>query len=91
MQPNALRAWQNFIMQKVCVTDLPLPPPKGILPPRFGRAGKELWVICLEFFFMLPGSFVFGVVIALYLAHLDDLGATHSLCGIQNSDWPIVV
>jgi hypothetical protein len=60
IQPNALLAWQNFIMQKVGVTNLP--PLKGISPSRFVNAGKELWVICSEFFFMLPGSFNFGVV-----------------------------
>jgi hypothetical protein len=60
MQPNALQAWPNYIMQKVGVTKLP--PLKEILPLRFGCTGKELWVICSEFFFMLLGSFVFRVV-----------------------------
>jgi hypothetical protein len=47
-------------MQKVGVINLP--PLKGISPSRFVNGGKELWVICSEFFFMLPGSFNFGVV-----------------------------
>jgi hypothetical protein len=91
MQPNALLAWQNFIMQKVGVTNLT--PLKGISPLRFGRFGKELWVICSEFFFMLLGSFVFGVVTPLYFAHFGDFIASHLFCGIQNSDsdWPITV
>jgi hypothetical protein len=86
MQPNALLAWQNFVMQKVGVTNLP--PVKGILPSRFRNIGKELWVICLKFFFMLLGSFIFGVVTPLYFTHLDDLTVSHSLCCIQNSDGP---
>jgi hypothetical protein len=40
---------------------------------------------------MLRGSFVFGVVTPLYFAHLDDLTMSHSLCAIQNSDWPLAV
>jgi hypothetical protein len=40
MQPIALLAWQNFIMQKVGVTNLPAL--KGISPLRFGHARKEL-------------------------------------------------
>jgi hypothetical protein len=47
-------------MQKVGVTNLPSL--KEISPLRFRHTGKELWVIYSEFFFMLPGSFVFGVV-----------------------------
>jgi hypothetical protein len=30
MQPNALLAWQNFIMQKVGVTNLPPPPKRNL-------------------------------------------------------------
>jgi hypothetical protein len=89
MQPNARLSWQNFIMQKVGVTNLL--PLKGISPLRFGRAGKELWVNCSEFFFMLPGSFIFGVVTPLHFAHVDDLTASHSFFSIQNSDWPLAV
>jgi hypothetical protein len=89
MQPNALLAWQNFVMQKVGVTNLPLL--KGILPSRFRSARKKLWVICSEFVFMLPSCFVFSVVTPLYFAHLDDLTVSHSLGGIQNSDWPLIV
>jgi hypothetical protein len=89
MQPNALLAWQNFIIQKVGVTNLP--PLKGISPSRFKSIGKGLWVIRSEFFFMLPGSFVFVVVTPLYFAHLDDFTASHSLCCIQNSDGPLAV
>jgi hypothetical protein len=89
MQPNALLAWQNFIMQKVGVTNLP--PLKGMSPPRFVSAGKKLWVVCSKFFFLLPGSFIFGVVTPLHLTHLDDLTVSHSRCRIQNSDWPLVV
>jgi hypothetical protein len=89
MQSNALLAWQNFVMQKVCVTNLP--PLKGISPSRFGSIEKNLWVICSEFFFMLPGSFIFGVVTLFHFAHLDDLTASHSLRDIQNFDWPLAV
>jgi hypothetical protein len=71
-------------MEKVGVTNLP--PLKGISPLRFRSTGKKLCVICSEFFFMLPGSFIFSVVTPLYFAHLDDLTVSHSLCGIQNSD-----
>jgi hypothetical protein len=74
-------------MQKVDVINLP--PLKGFSPSRFESAGKQLWVIYSEFFFMLPGCFVFIVVTPL--AHLDDLTSSHLLCGIQNSDWPLVV
>jgi hypothetical protein len=63
-------------MQKMGATDLP--PLKGISPLRFRSAGKKLWVICSEFFFMLPGSFVFGVVTPLYFTYLDDFIASHS-------------
>jgi hypothetical protein len=76
-------------MQKVGVRNLS--PLKGILPLRFGHAGKELWVICSELFFILPGCFVFDVVTPLYFAHLDDLTVSHSLCGIQNSDQALIV
>jgi hypothetical protein len=89
MQPNALRAWQNFIMQKVGVTDLPTL--KEISPLRFRSAGKKLRVVCLEFFFMLAGSFVFGVVAPLHFAHLDDLTVSQSFCDIQNSNWHLTV
>jgi hypothetical protein len=81
MQPNAILAWPNFIMQKVGVTNLP--PLKGISPSRFGGTGKKFWVNCSELFFMLPCSFIFGVVTPLYFAHLDDLIVSHSLCSIQ--------
>jgi hypothetical protein len=57
-------------MQKVGVTNLL--PLNEISAPRFGCIGKDLWVICYELFFMLPGSFVFDVVTPLYFAHLDD-------------------
>jgi hypothetical protein len=64
-------------MQKVDVTDLP--PLKGISPPRFRRAGKELWVVYSEFFFMLPSSFIFSVVTPLYLAYPDYFTPGYSL------------
>jgi hypothetical protein len=67
-------------MQKVDVTDIP--PLKGISPPRFEHTRRELWAVYSEFFFMLPGSFVFSVVTPLYLAHLDDLATSHSFCSI---------
>jgi hypothetical protein len=89
MQLNALLAWPNFIMRKVGVTDLP--PLKGISPLRLRHAKKELWVIYSELFFVLPCSFIFGVVTPLYFAHLDYFTMNHSFCGIQNSDWPFVV
>jgi hypothetical protein len=79
MQPNALLAGQNFIIQKVGVTNLP--PLKGIFPSRFGSTRKKLWVIC-SVFFMLPGSFIFGVVSPIYFTHLDDFTVSHSLCRI---------
>jgi hypothetical protein len=60
----------------------PIPPLKGILPSRFKSAGKKFYVICSEFFFMLLGSFIFGVVTPLYFAHLDDFTMSHSLCCI---------
>jgi hypothetical protein len=56
-------------MQKVGVTDLPL---KRNLGPRLKRVGEDFWIVCSEFF-MLPCSFIFGVVTPLYLAHLDAL------------------
>jgi hypothetical protein len=40
---------------------------------------------------MLLGSFIFGVVTPLNLACLDDIVASHSIYGIQDSDWPYVV
>jgi hypothetical protein len=55
---------------------------KGISPPRFGCARKELWVIFSEFFFMLLGSFVSGVMTPLYFAHLDDFIVSHPFCHI---------
>jgi hypothetical protein len=67
-----------------------LPPLKGISPSKCRSAGKMLWVVCWEFF-MLSGSFVFGVVTPLYFAHLDDLTMSHSLYHIQNPDWLQVV
>jgi hypothetical protein len=72
MQPNTLVAGQNFIMQKVGVTNLP--PLKGISHSRFGSARKKLWII------MLLGSFVFGVMTPLYFTHIDDFTVSHSLC-----------
>jgi hypothetical protein len=65
-------------LQKMGVTNLPLL--RGISPSRFRSAGKKLWVISSEFFFMLPGSFVFSVVTPLNFAHLYDLAASFSLC-----------
>jgi hypothetical protein len=47
-------------------------------------------VVCSEFF-MLTGSFIFGVVTPLNPAHVDDLVASHSICSIQNYDWPLTV
>jgi hypothetical protein len=40
---------------------------------------------------MLPSSFVFGVETPLNFGHLDDLTESHSLCGIQYSDWLFAV
>jgi hypothetical protein len=40
---------------------------------------------------MLLGSFIFGVVTPLNLAHLDDLVVSHLLCGIQDSNLPFIV
>jgi hypothetical protein len=74
MQPNALLAWPNFIMEKVDVT---------ILPSLKGISPLKCWVMYYEFFL--------AVVTPLYFAHVDDLTASHSLCGIQNSDWPLTV
>jgi hypothetical protein len=81
MQPNALLDWQSFIIQKVGVTDIP--PLKGISPLRFGRAGKKLWVVRSEFFYMLLGCFIFDVVTPLNLAHPNNLTASHSLRGLS--------
>jgi hypothetical protein len=53
--------------------------------------GKKLWVVRSEFFFMLLGSFIFSVVTPLNLAHLYDFTVSHSLCGVQDSDWPLIV
>jgi hypothetical protein len=89
MQTNALLAWESFMVQKVGVIDLP--PLKGISPLRFGCVGKKLYVVYCKFFFMLRGSFIFGVVTPLYFAHLDDLTMSHSLCGIQDPDWLLAV
>jgi hypothetical protein len=75
-------------MQKVGVTNLPYL--KGISPSGFGHAGEELCVFCSEFF-MFPSKFVFGVVAPLYFAHLDNHTVSHSLCRIQNSNWPLAV
>jgi hypothetical protein len=68
-----------------------LPPLKEISPLRFECSGKELWIVCYEFFYMLPSSFVFGVVTPLHFTHLDDLAGSYSFCGIQNSDWSLAV
>jgi hypothetical protein len=68
-----------------------LSPFKGFSPPRFEHSGKKLWVVCSEFFFMLPGSFIFGVMTPVHFAHLDGLTASHSLCGIKDPDWPLTV
>jgi hypothetical protein len=73
MQPNALLTWQNFIIVKSgCYKPTP-PPFKMILALEIQNAGKKLWVICHEFFFKVPCSFVFNVVTPLYLAHLITL------------------
>jgi uncharacterized membrane protein YjgN (DUF898 family) len=89
MESYALLAWQNSLMEKVGVTNLP--PLKGISPLRFGCAGKGLRLICSEFFFKLLGIFIFDVLAPLHFAHLDDFIASHSFYGIQYSDLPLVV
>jgi hypothetical protein len=89
MQPNALLAWQSFYDAKVGVTYLR--PLKESHPRDSDVLGKNLWVVCSEFFFMLPSSFVFGVVTPLHFAHLDDFIVSHSLYGIQNSEGPLAV
>jgi hypothetical protein len=48
-------------------------PLKGISPSRFRGTWEQLWVIFSKFFFMLPCSFILGVVTTLDLAHLDNL------------------
>jgi hypothetical protein len=76
-------------MQKVGVTNLP--PIKRISPLRLGQARKDLLVTSSEFFVLL-GSFIFGVVALLNLAHhLDDLAASHSLYSIQNFHLSLVI
>jgi hypothetical protein len=40
---------------------------------------------------MLLGSFIFGVATPLQFTHFDDLTMSHSLCGIQYSDWLLAV
>jgi hypothetical protein len=68
------------------------PPPLKESRPRDSRSvRKQLGVICSKLFFMLPGCFILGVVTPLDFAHLDGLTVSHSLCGIQNLDWPLVV
>jgi hypothetical protein len=89
MQPNALLIWQNFIIAKSGVTNLP--PSKESCPRDSGSARKQLRVICSKLFFMLLGCFILGVVTPLDFTHLDDLTASHSFCGIQNLDWPLIV
>jgi hypothetical protein len=79
------------MMQKVGVTDLPPRPLKESRPRDLYALEKKLWVVCSEFFLMLLGSFFFGVVNPLYFPHLDDLTASHSLCGIKNSNGPLTV
>jgi hypothetical protein len=76
-------------MQKVGVTNLP--PIKRISPLRLGQARKDLLVTSLEFFVLL-GSFIFGVVALLNLAQdLDDLAASHSLYSIQNFHGSLII
>jgi hypothetical protein len=58
--------------------------------PEIQTRWVELWVIPSKFFMVL-GSFIFGVVTPLYFAHLDNFIASHSFYHIQNSDWPLVV
>jgi hypothetical protein len=89
MQPNALLIWKKFNIAESDVANLP--PLKECCPQDSGSAQKQLGVICSKLFFILPGCFVLGVVTPLDFAHLDDLTASHSLCGIQNLDWPLVV
>jgi hypothetical protein len=72
---TGLSLGNNFTMRKVGVTELP--PLKESRPRDSDRLGKNLRVVCSEFFFMLPSSFILGVVT--------------SLCGIQNSDGPLAV
>jgi hypothetical protein len=89
MQPNVVLNWQSFIIAKGgCYRPTPL---KGISPMRFKSDGKKLWVIYSKFFFMLPGSFAFGMVTPLHLAHLDDLAANDSFCCIQNPYRSLIV
>jgi hypothetical protein len=68
-----------------------LTPLKESHPQDSGSAWKQLGVICSRLFFMLPGCFVLSVVTPLDFVHLDDLTTSHSLCGIKNLDWPVVV
>jgi hypothetical protein len=91
MQPNALLIWQQNIYdcKKSGVTNLP--PLKESRPRDLGSARKQLGVICSKLFFMLPSCFILSMVTPLDFAHLDDLIVSHSLCGIQNLDWPLVV
>jgi hypothetical protein len=80
MQPNALLAGQKIYYAKKWV--LQTYPLKEMLPRDSYVLEKMLWVVCSELFFMRPSGFIFGVVTALYFAHLDDLTVSHSLCGI---------
>jgi hypothetical protein len=78
-----------FCKKKAGVTNLP--PLKESRRRDSGSVQKQLRVICSKLFFMLAGCFVLGVVTPLDFAHLGDLIVSHSLCGIQNLDWPLVV
>jgi hypothetical protein len=78
-----------MIVKKNGVTNLP--PLKESHPRDSKNAQKQLRVICSKLFFMLPGCFILSVVTPLNFAHLDDLTVSHSLCGIQNLDWPLIV
>jgi hypothetical protein len=79
MQPNAFLIWQNIIIAKSGVTNLPPPPLKESHHRDSGSARKQLRVICSKLFFMLRSCFILGVVTPWDFAHLDGLTVCHSL------------
>jgi hypothetical protein len=48
-------------------------------------------VIFSKIVFTLPGGFFLRVIIPLYLAKLDGLGACNPLCYLQYLDWLLLI
>jgi hypothetical protein len=64
---------------------------KRILTSRLRQTRKKVGKFYSQFFFPLPGSFIFGMVAPLHFAHLDHFVPSDSSQGIDDLDMILYI